>query len=89
MVILDRRLYDNSIINIISDSSKFKQLRADPTVTKECKLQRFLWALKKNDPITGEIYDCLYPTGSQPARIYGLPKMHEVQVPGSAPPFAP
>lgn len=87
MVILDRTLYDNSIINIISDSSNFKHLKADPTITRECKLQRFLRAVKKNGQITGEIYDYLYPTGSQPARIYSLPKMHKTRAPSSAPPF--
>lgn len=40
MVVLDRTMYDSSIINIISDCSKFKQLKADPTIIRECKLQR-------------------------------------------------
>ena len=31
----------------------------------------------------------IYPNGSQPARIYGLPKMHKLRDPPSTPPFRP
>jgi len=43
--------------------------------------------LKKNDEIDNIIYDKINPTGSQPARIYGLPKIHKVQDHSSTPPF--
>ena len=89
MVILDRTVYDSSILNIISDSSKFKKLKDDPTLLREGQLQRFLRNLKKNDEIENTIYDKIYPSGSQPARIYGLPKMHKVQDHSSTPPFRP
>ena len=58
-------------------------------MTRESKLQRFLRTLKKEGQITSEVYNEIYPTGSQPARIYGLPKMHKARPPGSAPPFRP
>ena len=45
--------------------------------------------LKKEGQISNELYSEIYPTGSQPARIYGLPKMHKGRAPGSAPPFRP
>ena len=89
MVILDRTVYDNSILNIISDSTKFKKLKNDPTLLREGQLQRFLRNLKKNNEIDNIIYDKIYPSGSQPARIYGLPKMHKVQDHSSTPPFRP
>ena len=89
VVILDRTVYDSSILNIISDSSKFKKLKDDPTLLREGQLQRFLRKLKKNDEIENTIYDKIYRSGSQPARIYGLPKMHKVQDDSSTPPFRP
>ncbi|XP_068735304.1 uncharacterized protein [Montipora capricornis] len=89
VVILDRTVYDSSILNIISDSSKFKKLKDDATLLREGQLQRFLRNLKKNDEIENTIYDKTYPSGSQPARIYGLPKMHKVQDHSSTPPFWP
>ena len=33
--------------------------------------------------------ETIYPSGSQPARIYGLPKMHKPRRPNSTPPFRP
>ena len=67
--------------------SKFKKLKNDPTLLREGQLQRFLRNLKKNNEIDNIIYDKIYPSGSQPARIYGLPKMHKVQDHSSTPPF--
>ena len=58
-------------------------------MTRESKLQRFLRTLKKEGQITSEVYSEIYSTGSQPARIYDLPKMHKARPPGSAPPFRP
>ena len=90
VVVLDRITYDDSILNLISDSSKFNKLNCDPTLSREGKLQRFLRKLKKNGEIDDTTYKDIYPAGSQPARIYGLPKMHKVRAPSSsAPPFRP
>ena len=41
VVILDRKLYDNAIQKIISDSSKFEKLNEDPTLKREASLQCF------------------------------------------------
>ena len=53
------------------------------------KLQRFLGNLKKKGHLDQEVYDAIYPSGSQPARIYGLPKMHKPRAANSTPPFRP
>lgn len=82
-------MYDKSILVLISDRSKFNKLNSDPTLSREGKLQRFLRNLKKNGEIDDELYKNMYPTGSQPDRIYGLPKMHKVRDTSSAPPFRP
>ena len=90
VVVLDRATYDESILNLITtDSSKFNNLNCDPKLSREGKLQRLLRKLKKNGEIDGTTYKDIYPTGSQPARIYGLPRMHKVHEPSSAPPFRP
>ena len=46
VVILDRKLYNNTIQKIISDTSKFAKLDEDPTLKRETSLQRFLHKLK-------------------------------------------
>ena len=48
VVILDRKLYNNAIEEIISDTSKFEKLNEDPTLKSEASLQRFLCKLNKN-----------------------------------------
>ena len=69
IVILDRKLYNNAIEEIISDSSKFEKLNEDPTLKREASLQRFLRKLKQKNFFNEIEYDKLYPSGSAPARI--------------------
>ena len=40
IVNLDRTAYDNGLFSIINDSSKFKLISKDPTITRESRLQR-------------------------------------------------
>ena len=89
VVILDRSDYDTGVLKIISDSTKFKPIKEDPTLLRESQLQRFLRKLKTNGHLDPKVYSKIYPSGSQPARIYGLPKMHKPRGPNSLPPFRP
>ena len=41
VVILDRKLYNNAIQEIISDTFKFEKLNEDPTLKREASLQGF------------------------------------------------
>ena len=78
VVILDQKLYDNAIQEIISDTSKFEKLNEDPIFKREASLQRFLRKLKQTKKFFNEnVYDKLYPSGSASARIDGTPKMHK------------
>ena len=89
VVILNRSDYTEGILNIINDIHKFKELDSDPTIIREGKLEWFLLDRKRNGDIDKDIYSNIYRTGSQPARIYGLPKMHKIQSPTVIPPFRP
>ena len=52
VVILDRKLYNNTIEEIISDTSRFEKLNEEPMLKREASLQRFLHKLKqKNEMI--------------------------------------
>ena len=48
VVILDWKIYDNAIQEIISDTSKFEKLSEGPTLKREASLQRFYvsWNIK-------------------------------------------
>ena len=68
VAILDRKLYDKAIHEIISDTSKFEKLNEDPTLKREASLQRFLRKLKQKTFLTKmNMINCNYA----PARIYG------------------
>ena len=77
VVILDRKLCDNAIQEIISDISKFEKLNEDPTLRREVSLQRFLCKFKQKNFFNENKYDKLYRSGSAPAPTYGTPKMHK------------
>ena len=85
VVILDRKLYNNAIEEIISDTSKFEKLSEDPTLKREASLQRFLRKLKQKNFFNEIEYDKLSPSGSAPACIYGTPKMRKLS---SSDPFS-
>ena len=89
VVILDRKLYNSTIKEIISDTSKFEKLSEDPTLKHETSLQRFLHHLKQRNFLNEIEYDQLCPSGSAPARIYGTPKMHKFSSSDSFPKLRP
>ena len=76
VVILDRKLYNKAIEEIIADTSKFKKLNEDPTLKREASLRRFLRKLRQKSIFNEIEYNKLYPCGSAPAHIYGTPKMY-------------
>ena len=74
-VMMKRCDYDGKIEEMLGTGT-YGKLRGDPTATQENRLSRKRKGLEKN----GEI-NRLRPTGSQPPRIYGLPKIHKPDVP--------
>ena len=77
VIILDKNKYKECVHKILNDNTKFKMLDTDPTVYREGQLQRKLLNCKKKGFFTDNVYNKVYPSGSKPARIYGLPKMHK------------
>ena len=49
VVVLDRKLYNNSIEEIISDTFKLANLNEYPTMKREASLQRFSRKLKQKN----------------------------------------
>ena len=76
VVILDRKLYNNAIEEIISDTSKFEKLNENPTLKREASRQLFFHKFKQKNFFNEIEYNKLDPSGSAHARIFGTPKMH-------------
>ena len=78
---MDRTDYVRKLNDIVSDSSKFKTLDDDPTSKRETRLQRYLLPLHRKGALNKDEYERIRPSGSTPARMYGLPKIHKDNVP--------
>ena len=63
VIILDRKIYNNTIQEIISDTSKFEKLNEDPTLKRKVLLQCFLIKLKQKNFFNENDYDKLFRPG--------------------------
>ena len=78
-VIMTKEDYDTKLRRML-ESSTYKRLKGDPTTAQESKLSCKLKNLEKSGDIPTRLYHELRPSGSQPPRIYGLPKGHKPEV---------
>ena len=78
LVMLGKTFYAGKILKLISDVNEFKNPNEDPTLTREGQLQRFLRKVKDKGLFDDNTYKKIYPSGSKPATIYGLPKTHKL-----------
>ena len=74
IVLLNRYDYVTSVKSIFSDSSKFKKLDSDPTLTRLHSLQNYLLQLHKRGEITDERLDALRSITAHFGRAHGLVK---------------
>ena len=85
VVILNRTDYVSKIESLLEDATKFRPLDTDILdlcTKREGKLIRYLRdTLQKNDIISESVYKDLFPTGSKPGILYGLPKVHKENCP--------
>lgn len=91
IVLLDKNVYINRMLDILKDNSKFKLL--SPGVIKpgkelqfidkeEDKVRSFLKKLHQYGKISKATFNSLYPIGSRPGVIYGLAKVHKALADG-------
>ncbi|CAF4389133.1 unnamed protein product [Rotaria sp. Silwood2] len=81
IVLVNKSDYLSKMNAILDDSTKFRCLFGDPTIQRERSLSNLLYRLKKNGHISQEFYNMTRPTGSNPERLYGLPKIHKENMP--------
>ena len=68
VIMVNRTIYMSSLFVFINDMSKVLKLPS------EGKLSRFLGTLNKKGFFSKEQYENIYPSGSQPGRLYGNDK---------------
>ena len=63
--------------NLISDTTKFKELQHNPTKSREESLSTYLRKLRKDKITDDATFYKILPSGSSPGVLYGLPKVHK------------
>ena len=66
---------------LISDNTKFKQLKQNPTKSREESLSAYLRKLSNEKIIDDATFHKILPSGSSPGVLYGLPKVHKASCP--------
>ena len=79
VVVMDRVIHNQQMHALLNGKNKFKKLSEDPTKLHEGQLQRYLRELKKTQFLDDATYERIYPSGSQPSRLYGTPKLHKIK----------
>ena len=77
IVILPKAQYMEKMGNILSDSSKFKQIEEDDTLSNQEKFKNFLRSHKDEFGWSDKEYKDIYPTAAATPKLYGLPKIHK------------
>ena len=81
VVIVSRLDYLNKMKKLISDGTKFKLLKLNPTKSREESLSAYLRKIKKDGIIDDVTFHKILPSGSSPGVLYGLPKVHKAGCP--------
>ena len=66
---------------LLEDSVTYKKLDRDPVSSLERRLNAFLLQMKKKGSIRDNLYYYLRSSGGRTPLLYGLPKMHIIDVP--------
>ena len=85
IVLLNRSDYVQKMENILNDPTKFKKVpTSDPykaTIGLETQVRLVLRNFMNHKIIDKYKYEKIYPKGSRPCLLYGLPKVHKVGAP--------
>ena len=79
-VVLDRVEYDDKVLGLLNTQT-YKELKSDPTAKIERKICSKLSDLKKSDMLSQTVYDHLRPSATVCLKFYGLPKIHQPDIP--------
>ena len=85
VVILNRHDYEDKMLQILNDQSKFEEIKEIDhllyTLRSEDKINNKIRNLKKLKIIDDSLASTLTVSGSSPGVLYGLPKVHKTGVP--------
>ena len=77
---MEKEEYNKKMMELLNTDT-YEERDTDPTNTLEVKINRILKTLETKGEITTQTYQRIRASGSQPPRIYGLPKIHKANTP--------
>ena len=81
VVIMFKQKYDEKMMLILNDRSKFEPVTEENTLYRHRKFQSFLRYHHKRGVFCDSDYSDIFPTGANIPILYGLPKTHNPGVP--------
>ena len=80
-VVMDKMDYTDKMDSLVNDRQTYEPLKRDPTPALQRRLNGKLLDLKKTEAIDIQLYYRLRCRVPQSAKLYGLPKLHELHIP--------
>ena len=80
-VILNTKDYDSKMSTLLSDTNTYEVLQKDSTPKFKRGLTEMIRRWQREDPIPTPLKYFIYPTSEEIPKMYGLPKIHKVNVP--------
>ena len=81
LIIMDKPDYNTKAQELLNDKKTYKEISTDPTNKLKTKLISLLKKIKAEGGIEEQVYKKMYPTGAVAPKFYGLPKIHERDIP--------
>ena len=78
IVLLNINDYRASAKHLLSDKSKFRIVKNDPTFARLDSLQQYLRKLKTRNETLHEVYKRIHPKNARLARTHSTPKIHKI-----------
>jgi hypothetical protein len=80
---MDKEEYSTKIKKLLDDKETYELLAKDPTPKFLAKMIEFLraWQRETATQIPPNLYRRIYPTQSEPPKLYGQPKIHKKEMP--------
>ena len=81
LVIMDKPDYKTKAQELLNDKKTYKEINTDPTNKLKTKFISLLRKIKVEGGIEEQLYKKMYPTGAVAPKFYGLPKIHNRDIP--------
>ena len=82
-VVMDKNDYEEKMLMLLADNKTYERIdsKINPLKSIEKELNKLLWKFVKEEKITSPVYSMLKCIKGVTPKIYGLPKVHKVNLP--------